>query len=254
MASSSKEEIKNSFDDFQQRSILKFLFVQGNSAASAHREIGETLQVAAYSKRAVEFWFKRFNEGNYDIKEHRGGDHVSDPEKNQRVALIEQALTESRCWSLVSLSAHTGIPKSTVHRIMTEALHMKKVNAKWVPHELTPALMEQRVLYSEANMKTYNQQKSRLQHTVTIDDTWISLLKPLEKDQAKQWKRSDEKLKQVAVADRHGKKYMMILALDINGICYYEILDQIETVNSQRYLTFLENLMDNWHGSKKHTV
>ena len=40
-------------------------------------------------------------------------------------------------WSLQELQAHTGIDQATVHKILREDLHMRKIAAKWVPHALT---------------------------------------------------------------------------------------------------------------------
>ena len=35
------------------------------------------------------------------------------------------------------LQAYTGIDQATVHKILREDLHMRKIDAKWVPHALT---------------------------------------------------------------------------------------------------------------------
>ena len=52
-------------------------------------------------------------------------------------AVIAQCLEDDRRWSLLELQAHTGIDQATVHKILREDLHMLKIAAKWVLHELT---------------------------------------------------------------------------------------------------------------------
>ena len=52
-------------------------------------------------------------------------------------AVISQCLEDDRQWSLQELQAHTGIDQETVHKILREDLHMRKIAAKWVPHALT---------------------------------------------------------------------------------------------------------------------
>ena len=52
-------------------------------------------------------------------------------------AVIAQRLGDDRRWSLQELQAHTGIDQATVHKILREDLHMRKIAAKWVPQALT---------------------------------------------------------------------------------------------------------------------
>ena len=35
------------------------------------------------------------------------------------------------------MQSYTGIDQATVHKILREDLHMRKIAAKWVPHALT---------------------------------------------------------------------------------------------------------------------
>lgn len=245
---------KISFSDENQRAISKFLFLQGHSAAGIHRQLVDVLGTRALNERTVRRCCQQFKEGNWDVREHRGGDHKSTPQTEEQVETIVKALDDNKAWSLRALSANFGIPRTTCHRIITKNLKMRKVNAKWVPHELSPSQKETRVVYSTCNLRNFNQQKSRLQHTVAIDETWVSFFRPPEKDQAKVWLRKGEKRPSLAVADRYEPKVMVILAMDIKGICGYEILPKKETVNGSRYLSFLKKLMNEWRGDRRHSV
>ena len=52
-----------------------------------------------------------------------------------------------------SLSLMTSIPQATVHRIVREKMQMKKINTKWVPHELSETHKEMRETYSKLDLK-----------------------------------------------------------------------------------------------------
>lgn len=247
-------EARTSFSVKDQRIIIKFLFVSDDNAKEIHRKLVDIFGRDALSERTVRYWCQRFRDRNFDVEEQRGGDHRTGPETAERIRVIEEAFEQSRAWTLMSLSAKFGIPYGTCQRIVTEKLGMTKKNAKWVPHELTPGQMEVRVVYSKFNLQQYNQQKTRLEHTVAIDETWVSFNRPPERDQARQWLREGERPMSVAVLNRYGPKVMMVLAMDIHGICYYEILDKNEKMSATRYLEFLKRLMDRWRGSRKHTV
>ena len=70
-------------------------------------------------------------------------------------------------------------------------------------------------IYSILNLKIYNQHKIRLQHTITIYKTLISLYRPLKTDQARKWLRKGKKLKFAIVAHIYGPKVMMICVIDL---------------------------------------
>ena len=72
------------------------------------------------------------------MKEHRGGDRKSVLEKDARIELIKCAFRETRAWRMTTLSARVGFSRSACFSIVTEILEYSKMNAKYVPHELTP--------------------------------------------------------------------------------------------------------------------
>lgn len=111
---------------------------------------------------------------------------------------------------------------------------MQKNYAKWVPHKLTPVLLEMHVKYSRIHFQYYKQQTNHLLNTVVVDETWVSFNHPLKKDQSKQWVEKEKKLSPVEKLKRYEPKVMIILAMDIKGICYYEILAKKETVDRDR--------------------
>ena len=47
-------------------------------------------------------------------------------------AVIAQYLEDDRRWSLRELQAHTGIDQATVHKILREDMHIRKIAAKWI--------------------------------------------------------------------------------------------------------------------------
>lgn len=245
---------KTSFSTENQRAIVKFLFLNDNSAAAIHRQLVKTLGREAFSESYLRRLIRKFKAGDFDIEDHRGGDSTSDAATEERIAQICEAFDQTRAWSLTSLSAAIGIPRSTCHQIIRGKLKMTKKLKKWVPHELSPAQLEMRVVYSASNLRTFHQQKSRLEYTVAVDETWVSLNRPPERDQAREWLRSDEPSGSVALLNRFGPKVMLAMAMDIRGICYYEILVKGERMDAPRYLEFLKRLVDSVGGNRKHLL
>ena len=134
--------------------ISSSFFLAGDDAKQIHRKLVSVLGAVTLAECTVREWCQRFRSGNFDVEEHRGGDHRSGPQTDVRIAVIRQAFEQSRGWSLRSLSAQFGISRSTCHQIVTEELKMTQNNAEWVPHELSPGQMETRVVYCTSNLKT----------------------------------------------------------------------------------------------------
>ena len=54
-----------------------------------------------------------------------------------------------------------------------------------------------------------------MEHSVTNDETWLSLCRLREKDQANEWSSPGEKPPEVVEKERFYPKVMLILAMDI---------------------------------------
>lgn len=178
---------------------MHFFYITGQTAADATRALVKAVGKDAFSDGNVRKWYRNFNKGNLDIEEHRGGDLSSGPQTQEQIELVKEKLHQQKTWSIRSLSAATEIPPSTSRDIVVNKLGMKKVNAKWVPHELSPSQMECRLVYSRTNVDSYNQQNSRLTYTFTVDETWISLYRSFETDQMKHChRRNGKKAKKIS--------------------------------------------------------
>lgn len=47
---------------------------------------------------------------------------------------------------------------------------------------------------------------------------------------------------------------MDIIAVDMRGICQYDIFAENERINAARYLKSLKRLMDRWYDNRKYAV
>ena len=84
-------EARTSFSAENQRHIIKFLFLAGDDANQIHRKLVTVLGRGALTERTVKSWCQRFRDGNFDVEEHRGGDHRSGPQTDERIGVIKEA-------------------------------------------------------------------------------------------------------------------------------------------------------------------
>lgn len=45
---------------------------------------------------------------------------------------------------------------------------MRNLNKRWVPREFVPSQLKTRVEYTTRNLRAYNEQEIRLEHTVSV--------------------------------------------------------------------------------------
>ena len=80
-----------------------------------------------------------------------------------------------------------------------------------------------------------------LNPTLTIDETWVSLYMPLQRDQARVWLVPGEKQPQVVSAIIYGRNRIPILAIEWDEITFFEIKGEGEIVNAKAYINFQES-------------
>lgn len=141
--------------------------------------------------------------------------------------------------------------KTTVYRYLTEDLQMKKLLSKWVPHFLTQEQREHRILACKYNLEQLSKQKSLINRTLAIDETWLTLYMQPQRDQARSWRIKDENPQQIVLQSNYQRKRMLILAMDYNGVAYWKLCAPKETVTSEVYISFLSELLLEWLPDKK---
>lgn len=123
---------------------------------------------------------------------------------------------------------------------------MRKKYGKWVPHKLTEDQKDFRALCCRVNLQTYQKTKSLLERTLSIDETWVKLYMEPDRNQRGQWLRKDEEAEPAVVEDIHGNKRMLIMAMDFDGIAFYELLPEKQTVTADVYISFLKKHLNKW--------
>ena len=121
----------------ERSSYVKIVVLWGRNAKECHSELTEALGICALPYRTVARWAAAFMHGRVSSANMcRTGRPRTVCTEVVR-AVIALYLEDDRRWSLQELQAHTGIYPATVHKILQEDLHMRKIAAKWVPHALT---------------------------------------------------------------------------------------------------------------------
>ncbi len=151
---------------------------------------------------------------------------------------------------MANISSELDIPPASVHKILTKDLQMKKIMAKWVPHLLDERQHEQRCEAAYRNLQLLSQHPRLLRQTLALDETWVVLYRPFERDQRRFWLCTGEEPPQVPKQKMHERKRMLLVAMEFDGIAYYHLYEEGETVNAERYRDFLSKIIPDFRTRK----
>jgi hypothetical protein len=127
---------------------------------------------------------------------------------------------------------------------------MKKIMAKWVPHLLDERQQKQRCEAAYRNLQLLSQHPRLLRQTLALDETWVVLYRPPEGDQYRFWLCTGEEPPQVPKQKMHERKRMLLVAMDFDGIAYYHLYEEGETVNAERYRDFLSRIIPDFRARR----
>ena len=90
------------------------------------------------------------------------------------MAAVAKLVKEDPRVCIREISARLSLSYGTVHRIIHNDLHLRKLAAKWVPHKMTEEMKKQRVHAARDLLNRFepNEPKS-VTNVVTRDETWV---------------------------------------------------------------------------------
>lgn len=164
------------------------------------------------------------------------------PDRAEEISEIVEANPHASVREIEDL---TGIPRSTVHRILTEDLAMKPVCSKWIPHFLSTAQKEERVACAHEILHLLRR-KNITDNLIIVDEKMIFLRSIGTKKSNLAWVAEGSNRPRVPRRMLGEPKRMFIVAVTFSGRFHLEVLQAGESVNATRYLAFLKNMEHNF--------
>ena len=167
------DNLKRSITEQDQREIIKWGAIQRESEAQIHCEHNQQMDGTEFFKRNVQKWVRMFKEGRTETSEGRGGAHNVHSAHEERVAEIKRRMAERRDCTIAELARETGIPATTVGRVVSKELKMVKKMCVWVPHLLTEAQVQNRIDACRNNLLRHRRHPRLTKRKLAIDETWV---------------------------------------------------------------------------------
>lgn len=226
----------------EQRANIKFCFKLGKSATDTFEMIQTVYGSEAMSRKNVFKWYARFRDGRESIEDDPRPGASSTVRVEENVQKVAEILRNDRCASTRLIEELTGIPKTTVHRILTENLGKKKICCRFVPHSLTDDQTDCRVKHCRDMKKSAARDPDFMSCIVTGDETWCFQYEPLTKRQSSEWKSPESPRPKKLRMQKSRVKTLLTVFFDSKGIIHKEFAPEGQMVNADYYVGVLNRL------------
>jgi len=136
-------------------SLIKYFFLKQLSSKEIHDEMTAVLGQHSVSYSTVKKWIAHFKCGksSTDDEPRSGGPSTSMSDDN--ITTAEAIVQSDRRVTVRYVAKTIGVSYGSAETILTDALRMNKVSARWVPRMLTPEQKQNRVHVSEEVLERY---------------------------------------------------------------------------------------------------
>ncbi|UYV75109.1 FHDC1 [Cordylochernes scorpioides] len=140
-------------------------------------------------KRTTVFeWHSRFKAGRISIEDDPRQGRPKFQRTDENVQKITDLIKENPRTTLLELEQDTGISKTTIGRIVTEDLKLKKTPAKFIPRFLTNEQKLCRLATCKDMMEMTRTDPEWKDKIITGDETWVYGYDPETKPQSTEWR------------------------------------------------------------------
>jgi DNA-binding transcriptional ArsR family regulator len=156
-----------------QKPVVLYLRMKGMALDAIHDDLVRTLEkdAVAYSTMT-----RYAHSAQFSGRKETTPPEAPDVERSPVDEAILTALAEFPFSSASELSRRISLPRSTVHRHLTQSLCFTVRHLRWVPHFLTVEQKQIRVQMAIELLEVLSVQSTRQWHNiVTLDKSWIDL-------------------------------------------------------------------------------
>ena len=191
------------------------------------------------SLRRVQEIQKEFSEGARTAFDRKKSPSRKSQERLHLIPIIGEEVWNDPHISCRKLSIIHEVSHQMIFKILTEDLLLKSVSDRFVPHTLSQENKDQRVHCAREFIRASRTRniKQRMVHT---DEKWF-YSRPIGCPSTRtSWVTPGGDVPTTARRKFMEKKFMVMVALNFDGLSFFKILENGETVDSAKYTSFLD--------------
>ena len=187
-------------------------FRLGKTASQCIEDLKSALGDQAPKKTIVYKYFQRFQTGHFDLEDDIREGHPILHSTEEKVNFFREKLDEDRRITIRELQHTLGISYGTIHSLLHNELRMRKLCARWVPHQFGPKYLESRIEFCQYMLKKFDDGGSiYVSNILTGDETWIYFYDPETKQQSRQWVADGEDVPVKFMREKSAGKVMVAI-------------------------------------------
>lgn len=226
----------------EQRAFVKIMTLRHKKPSEIHQELVEACGEAAMALRTVQKWVKRVEDGESSTQDAARSGRPSTSNEEEHLEQLRALMETDRRWTCDELAEQMPqVSRTSIYRLLTDVLGMRKVAARWVPHNLSEEQKAERVTISRRLLQRQQRDSNFLDRIVAIDETWIRSYEPELKRQSAEWRHPDSPRPKKFRQKPSSMKLMMIAAYDSTGVILSHFVPQGQTVNAAYYSNYLSS-------------
>ena len=203
------------------REALLFCFNLKKSAAESHWMLVEAYGDNALSETTCRDWFCRFNDDLMSVKKRENRPRkVEDCQLQDSFGRGRYPIAKNACWAIGCFSS-SHFHAATCHEEGSKenGCRMNWTIGRWSDAKTCQILLAR-------------QKRKSFLHRIVTGEKWIYFQNPKRK---KSWIDPAQPSTSSSRPNRFGRKTMLCVWWDQEGVIYYELLKPSETVNAHRY-------------------
>ena len=120
----------------EQHYAIKFCTKLGKSGPKTLQLLRTAYGNAVLSSAQVLRWHKEFKDGRDSVEDEQHAGHPLTSRNENNVARVKAVLDRDQRLSVRLIAEEVGLPKTDVHQIITEDLHMRKILFSTIPKKI----------------------------------------------------------------------------------------------------------------------
>ncbi len=220
---------------------IAFCVKVGWTLAETRRAIQHVFGDQTIGRSRINFWFKEFKEGRTELVDLHHRPKPRTGRSTQNIRTVQTLAQADRRTTIHDLHENSGIPKSTIHKILKKDLHLKLKCACFVPAHLTPRHLRLRLETSSAMLRLVQTDPGFLKRVITTDETWVHQYDPETRCQSSEWLAQGENRPVKPRRGRSTRKCMLVTFFDYKGMVHFEFVRN-RTVNTEVFIEILGRL------------
>uniref|UniRef100_A0A6M2DT53 Putative histone-lysine n-methyltransferase setmar-like protein n=1 Tax=Xenopsylla cheopis TaxID=163159 RepID=A0A6M2DT53_XENCH len=117
------------------RVLIKHYFLIGKNASEAKKSLDKHYPKSAPDYHVVKYWFAKFKTGHMGTKDDERSGRPKEVVTPENIKKIHKIILDDRKVTLIEIAETLKISSERVHHIIHEYLGMRKLCAKWMPHQ-----------------------------------------------------------------------------------------------------------------------